>query len=84
MWDTTMSDRMTAVKGRDGWVGGQLLQPVDAPSARVIVGTWESRAPWEAWHDDETFTETRQRLDELEAERTESTWHEVLLDVRAA
>jgi heme-degrading monooxygenase HmoA len=49
----------------------------------VIVGTWDSRAAWSAWHDDEAFRDTRERLDATHAERSEIMWHEVLADVRA-
>jgi heme-degrading monooxygenase HmoA len=32
---------------------------------RTIVGTWESRDAWEAWHGEDAFRETRERLDGL-------------------
>ena len=83
-WDAAMRERLAAARDRQGWLGGQLLIPLEALNERLIVGTWQTRSDWEAWHDDETFTETRRRLDELEAERTDSRWHEVLLDVRAS
>jgi heme-degrading monooxygenase HmoA len=82
-WDAAMRQRLTAARERQGWLGGQLLIPLEALDERLVVGTWQTQSDWEAWHDDETFTETRQRLDELKAERTDSTWHEVLADVRA-
>ena len=71
-----------AAKKRPGWVGGQLLRPSDKPDRRVIVGTWRTRADWEAWHQDPTFAETRRRLDGLENGPAEHWWHEVVLDVR--
>jgi Antibiotic biosynthesis monooxygenase len=60
----------------------QLLRPADKPDRRVIVGTWRTRADWEAWHHDPQFTETRQRLDELQSAPSEYWWHDVVLDVR--
>ena len=81
-WDATMSDRMQAAEAQDGWIGGQLLKPVEQPSARVIVGTWESRAHWEAWHGEEAFRETRERLEGLQTGPAEVTWHEAVLDRR--
>jgi heme-degrading monooxygenase HmoA len=81
-WDTTMNDRMKAAESRPGWIGGQLLKPLDEPSVRVIVGTWEMRSHWEDWHDDEAFRETRQRLEGLQAGPAEVTWHEAVLDRR--
>ena len=81
-WDAAMRTRLSAAKNRPGWVGGQLLRQSDKPDRRVIVGTWRSRADWEAWHHDPQFAETRQRLDGLENGPAEHWWHEVVLDVR--
>ena len=81
-WEAAMRTRLSAAKKRPGWVGGQLLRPADKPDRRVIVGTWRTRADWEAWHHDPKFTETRQRLDALESGPAEHWWHEVVLDVR--
>jgi heme-degrading monooxygenase HmoA len=83
-WDTTMRTCLSAAKKASGWVGGQLLRPSDKPDRRVIVGTWRTRANWEAWHHDPQFTETRQRLDGLESAPAEHWWHDVVLDVRKA
>ena len=48
----------------------------------VIIGTWDTRVDWEAWHEDATFVETRKRLEGLEAQPSEQWWHEVILDVQ--
>lgn len=79
-WDATMRDRMAAAADQPGWVGGQLLIPLDAENQRVIVGTWDNRADWEAWHQDPDFAATRLQLDELEAAPSEHRWHEVIED----
>ena len=81
-WDATMTERMRAVEHQDGWVGGQLLRPSDQRSVRVIVGTWKSRANWEAWHGEEAFRETRERLEGLQTGPAEVAWHEAVLDRR--
>jgi heme-degrading monooxygenase HmoA len=81
-WDGAMRTRLLAAKKRPGWLGGQLLRPSDKPDRRVIVGTWRTRADWEAWHQDPQFAETRRRLDGLENRPAEHWWHEVVLDVR--
>ena len=81
-WDRTMSDRMRAAEGQDGWIGGQLLKPLEEPATRVIVGTWESRAHWEDWHNEEAFRETRERLEGLQAGPADVAWHEAVLDRR--
>jgi heme-degrading monooxygenase HmoA len=83
-WDAVMRERLSAAQDRDGWLGGQLLIPLDALNERIIVGIWETRADWEAWHADAAFQQTRDRLDDLQVEQQETTWHEVLADVRAA
>ena len=81
-WDTAMRTRVSAAKKRPGWVGGQLLRQSDKADRRVIVGTWRTRADWEAWHQDPQFAETRRRLDGLASGPAEHWWHEVVLDVR--
>jgi heme-degrading monooxygenase HmoA len=81
-WDGAMRTRMSAAIKQPGWVGGQLLRTVENPDRRVIVGTWKTRADWEAWHHDPQFTKTRQRLDGLESAPAEHWWHDVMLDVR--
>jgi heme-degrading monooxygenase HmoA len=81
-WDTAMRARLSAAKKRPGWVGGQLLRSTDNRDRRVLVGTWRTRADWEAWHQDPQFAETRRRLDGLEDQPAEHWWHEVVLDVR--
>ena len=83
-WDGTMSDRLKAAEDQPGWIGGQLLIPLDRLDKRMIVGTWENRAAWEAWHQDPTFAETRKRLEGLETGKNEHWWHEVIQDVRPA
>ena len=77
-WDRAMHERLRAAESRPGWVAGQLLRPVDKPHARVIVGTWESRDAWEAWHGEGAFRETRERLDGLQSRPSETTWYEVI------
>lgn len=81
-WDAAMRERLSAAKDQQGWVGGQIAIPLQALSERVIVGTWQTRADWEAWHADEAFRETRERLTGLEEKPSESWWHEVVLEVR--
>jgi len=49
--------------------------------ARVLIGTWQTRADWEVWHTDLAFAETRKRLEGLEATPREEWWHEVVLDM---
>ncbi|SRR5581483_10120289 len=81
-WDAAMRERLGAARQQPGWVGGQLLIPAGGLNRRVIIGTWRSRADWEAWHEDPTFQETRRRMDGCEAEPRREEWHEVVLDVR--
>lgn len=81
-WDAAMKERLNAAHERPGWVGGQLLIPLDRPSGRVIIGTWQSRSDWEAWHQDPAFKETRERMNGLEEKPAEHWWHEVMEDVR--
>jgi heme-degrading monooxygenase HmoA len=83
-WDAAIRERLAAATGQPGWVGGQVLIPLDGLNKRVIIGTWRTRADWEAWHESEVFLETRQRLEGLEARPPEEWWHETILDLRSA
>jgi heme-degrading monooxygenase HmoA len=83
-WDAAMKQRLESAKSQPGWVGGQLAIPLDGLNSRVIIGTWETRADWEAWHADPKFQETRRQLQGLEAHSSEEWWHEVVTDVRRA
>jgi hypothetical protein len=65
------------------WIGGQLLIPLDGHNKRTVIGTWASRADWEAWHEDSTFAETRARMDGLQEGRSEMVWYEVVTEGRA-
>ncbi len=77
-WDAAMRERLAAARTRSGWVGAHLLMPVDELNGRVIIGTWRTRADWDAWHDDPAFRETREQLAGLEATPSRHEWHEVI------
>jgi heme-degrading monooxygenase HmoA len=81
-WDAAMRERLTAARGRPGWVAAQLLIPLDGQNKRVVVGTWQSRADWQAWHEDEAFAETRARMEGLQEGESAMSWHEVVVDAR--
>lgn len=81
-WDEAFRDRARAAREQPGFVSVQLAIPIDAPNERVIIGTWESRADWEAWHAAGPFLETRRRLEEVDEEKQRDWWHEVVLDER--
>ena len=83
-WDAAMKERLESARNQPGWIGGQLVIPLDRLNARVIIGTWETRADWEAWHADPKFQETRRQMQGLELEASEEWWHEVVADVRRA
>lgn len=77
-WDAAMRDRMETAESVDGWLSGQILMPLEGLNERLIVGAWRSRAAWEAWHNDPTFQQTRDRLAELGSPEGETAWHEVI------
>jgi heme-degrading monooxygenase HmoA len=81
-WDVAMRERLAGVRGHRGWLGAQILIPAEALDRRVIVGHWQTRADWEAWHESQEFMATRDRLNGLEAAPREESWYEVVLDVR--
>ncbi len=82
-WDSVMHARLEIARGRPGWVSAQLLRGVDQPLARAIVGVWNSKDDWAAWHHDETFRATREQLEGLEDGTTESAWFEVVENAAA-
>ena len=79
-WDRVMADRLSSAADREGWIRSEILMPLEEMNNRVIVGTWRSRADWEAWHQDPAFTETSARLDTLQAASRGPQWHEVVVD----
>ena len=80
-WDRVMAERLANAADCDGWIRGEILMPLDGMNKRLIVGTWRSRADWEAWHQDPAFTETSARLDALQTTTSGPQWHEVVADV---
>src|SRR3989442_14382495 len=60
-WDGVMRERLAAAREQPGWLGGQLMIPPDGLNQRVIVGCWQTRADWEAWHNDPAFQERRRQ-----------------------
>jgi len=83
-WDEAMRRRLSAAPGQPGWIGGQMLIPLDGLNERIIVGTWETRADWEAWHNDPAFQETRERMEELQDQPDQLEWFEVAIEAREA
>jgi heme-degrading monooxygenase HmoA len=77
-WDGLIRERFRSAHRCAGWVSGQLLAPLDEPHTRVIVGTWQRREDWEAWHHDPAFLATRSRLDALQPETHRTVWYEVV------
>ncbi len=81
-WDAAMRERFESAQHMPGWVSGQVLTPEDDPYSRVIVGTWNSREDWMAWHDDPAFLDKRTVLEDLESEPNVTRWFTVVADGR--
>ena len=79
-WDDAFRRRVEAARNQRGWVGVQLCIPADAANERVVIGTWETRADWEAWHETGIFQETREQMEGAEIGSRREWWHEVVLD----
>jgi heme-degrading monooxygenase HmoA len=77
-WDRAFHERFGEAPKQPGWVGVQLLIPVDAPNKRVVVGTWQSRADWEAWHSMPAFQRTRKAMDGVQQAGGQERWYEVV------
>jgi heme-degrading monooxygenase HmoA len=80
-WDRVMDTRVDAARGAKGWISAQLLKGVDEPLERAIVGVWDSKEAWAAWHDDDAFTETREQLSGVEERPQESVWFAVIENI---
>ena len=78
-WDAAMRERIAVAKQHAGFVSVQLCIPAEAMNERVIIGTWETRADWEAWHSTEEFQRTRADLEEPDSKRRRESWYEVVL-----
>ena len=82
-WDEAFRKRATAAREQPGFVSLQLGVPVDELSQRVVIGTWQSRADWEAWHATKPFQDTRVELDAPAAKTLHEDWHEIIVEERA-
>ena len=83
-WDRALRERLEDARNQPGFVSVQVLIPLEALNKRVVVGTWQTRADWEAWHSTETFQSTRQRMNQVEQSQGEERWFEVIETVPAA
>ena len=81
-WDEVFAKRVQAARDQQGFEVVQLCRADDAPSERVIVGTWQTRDNWESWHHDPAFLETRKELEEVGQESEQSHWYEVVVEER--
>ncbi len=81
-WDEAFRKRAAAARDQPGFVSLQLGIPVDELSQRVVIGTWKTRADWEAWHATEPFQNTRAELDEPEAKTLYEGWYEIIVEER--
>lgn len=79
-WDEAVRERIAAAREQPGFFAVQVAIPLDAPNERVIIGTWETRADWEAWHNNESFVDTRRRLERLDEANSRTWWHEVVAE----
>jgi heme-degrading monooxygenase HmoA len=83
-WDSAMYERLSAARDQAGWICGQLLRPANDALLRTIVGTWQTREHWEAWHNEEAFRDTRERLEGLQSRPAETSWYEVVEEQRGS
>jgi heme-degrading monooxygenase HmoA len=79
-WDAAFRRRIANVQEQPGWIAVQLGAPDGSAGERVVIGTWERREDWEAWHHSAGFQDTRDALEAAEAGGHSETWHDVVLD----
>lgn len=81
-WDAAFAERAQAAREQSGFVFVQLCRPENASNERVIVGTWQTREDWQEWHEHPTFAETRRQLEEVDEERDDTQWYDVVVEER--
>jgi heme-degrading monooxygenase HmoA len=81
-WDEVFAKRVQAARDQQGFEFVQLCRPDTTRRERVIVGTWQTRDNWKTWHEDPAFLETREELEEIDQESTQSQWYEVVIEER--
>ena len=79
VWDEAFRERAADASQQPGWIGVQVCIPAEALNQRVIIGTWETRAAWEAWHAKLPFRDTRRRMAPTESGPRQEEWYEVIL-----
>ncbi len=79
-WDAAFRERVAAAKEQDGFVAVQLCIPTHALDERVVIGTWETRADWEAWHRTRDFHATRDQMQDADGDTRREWWHEVIIE----
>ncbi len=77
-WDQAYQQRLEDARGQPGFITAQLLIPIEALNRRVVVGTWQTRAHWEAWHNTPAFQSTRQAMDLVQQSEVYQHWYEVI------
>ncbi len=79
-WDAAFRERVEVVRKQPGWVAVQLCVSAQAANKRTVIGTWETRAAWEAWHTTDVFKRTRSEMEGVQIAERETWWHEVALE----
>jgi heme-degrading monooxygenase HmoA len=79
-WDAALRERIAAAREQPGFVAVQLCAPIEKMSERLIIGTWETRADWEAWHNTQPFEDTRRKLEQPDTKMRREWWHEVIVE----
>lgn len=78
-WDDAFRRRVDALPQQHGWISIQVGIPAGAVNERVVIGTWETRADWEAWHNTDPFQQTRREMDGKDDGAREEWWHEIFI-----
>ena len=76
-WDGAYRERLEDARRQPGFVGMELLTPEGGANRRLVVGTWQSKDAWSAWHQTETFRQTRERMNAATADDGTPRWYDV-------
>lgn len=79
-WDAAFRERVDDARKQPGWLGTQLLVPVDDRQKRIVVGTWQDQESWKRWHTTSSFKETRDQLNQATTDDGNERWFEVAVE----
>jgi heme-degrading monooxygenase HmoA len=77
VWNEVYRRRLEDARRQPGFVGMELLIPEGEPNRRLVVGTWRSKDDWSAWHQTESFKQSRDAMNAATSDDGTPSWYDV-------